>query len=63
MIQEARPWSVGFHAAAAFDSFPVFWVLLLGLFLVISASWDLRFLLGFFQVFRNFKGRVWGGLV
>ena len=59
MIQEARPWLVDFHAAAALDSFPVFWVLLLGLFLVFfcvlsfhlglllvfSASWDLSFLL------------------
>ena len=43
MIQEARPWLVDFHDAAAFDSFPVFCVLLLGLFLVVSASWDLSF--------------------
>ena len=43
MIQEARPRLVGFHAAAALDSFPVFWVLLLGVFPVVSASWDLRF--------------------
>ena len=64
MIQEARPWLVDFHAAAALDSFPVFWVLLLGLFLVFfcvlsfhlglllvfSASWDLSFLLGLFLV-------------
>ena len=43
MIEEARPWLVDFHAAAALGSFPVFWVLLLGLFLVVSASWDLSF--------------------
>ena len=43
MIQEPRPWLVDFHAVVAFDSFPVFWVLLLGLFLVVSASWDLSF--------------------
>ena len=43
MIQEARPWLVDFHAAVAFDCFPVFWVLLLALFLVVSASWDLSF--------------------
>ena len=43
MIQEVRPWLVVFHAAATLDSFPVFWVLLLGLFLVVSASWDLSF--------------------
>ena len=42
MIQEARPWLVDFHAAAALDSFPVFWVFALG-FLVVSASWDLGF--------------------
>ena len=76
MIQEARPWLVDFHAAAAFDCFPVFWVLLLALFLGVSASWDLSlspwvvlaflrlelfiFLLGLFQVFRNFNVRVWG---
>ena len=42
-IQEARPWLVDFHAAAAFNSFPVFWVLLLGLFLLVSGSWDLSF--------------------
>ena len=42
MIQEARPWLVDFHAAAALDSFPVFWVFALG-FLVVSASWDLDF--------------------
>ena len=43
MIQEARPWLVNVHAAAALDSFPVFRVFLLGLFLVVSASWDLAF--------------------
>ena len=43
MIQEARPWLVNVHVAAALDSFPVFWVFLLGLFLVVSASWDLGF--------------------
>ena len=47
MIQEARPWLVDFHVAAALDSFPVFWVLPLGIFLVVSASWDLSFPLGF----------------
>ena len=50
MIQEAR-WLVDFHAAAALDSFPVLWVLPLGLFLVVSASWNLSFLLGLFLVF------------
>ena len=51
MIQEARPWLVDFHAAAALDSFPVFWVLPLGLSLVVSASWDLSFILELFMVF------------
>ena len=51
MMQEARPWLVDFHVAAAFDSFPVFWALLLGLLLVFYASWDLSFLLGLFLVF------------
>ena len=51
MIQEARPWLVDFHAVAALDSFPVFWVLPFGLFLVVSASWDLSFLLGLLLVF------------
>ena len=43
MIQEARPWLVNVHVAAALDSFQVLWVFLLGLFLVVSASWDLGF--------------------
>ena len=51
MIQEARPWLVDFHVDAALDSFPVFWVLPLGLFLVVFAPWDLSFLLGLLQVF------------
>ena len=51
MIQEARPWLVDFHVAAALDSFPVFWVLPLGFFLVVSASCDLTFLLGLLLVF------------
>ena len=51
MIQEARPWLVDFHVAAALDNFPVFWVLPLGIFLVVSASWDPRFLLGLLLVF------------
>ena len=51
MIQEARPWLVDFHVAAALDSFAVFWVLALGLLLVVSASWDLSFLLGLLLVF------------
>ena len=51
MIQEARPCLVDFDAAAALDSFPVFWVLPLGLFLVVFAPWDLSFLLGLLQVF------------
>ena len=37
MIREARPWLGDFRAAVALDSFPVFWVLLLDLFLVVSA--------------------------
>ena len=41
MIQEARPWLVDFHATAALDSFPSFWVFLLELVLVFSASCDL----------------------
>ena len=45
MIQETRPWLVDFHAAAALDSFPVLWVLPLGLLLVASAFWDFSFLL------------------
>ena len=77
MIQEARPWLVNFPAAAAFNRFPVFWVILVGLFSgsfcvlgsefpSLGCSWRfLRleifiFLLGLFQVFRNFKIRVWG---
>ena len=36
MNLEARPWLVDLHAAAALDSFPFFWVFLLGLFLVFS---------------------------
>ena len=51
MIQEARPWLVDFHIAAALDSFPVFWVVPIGLYLVVSASWDLAFLLGLLLVF------------
>ena len=51
MIQEARPWLVDLHVAAALDSFSVFWVLPLALFLVVSASWDLRSLLGLLLVF------------
>ena len=43
MNPEARPWLVDFHAAAALDSFLFFWVFLLGLFLVIFASWNLGF--------------------
>ena len=55
MIQEARPWLVDFHVAAALDSFPVFWVLLLGLFLVVSASGDLSFALGFSWCFLRLE--------
>ena len=51
MIQEARPWLVDFHVAAALDSFPVFWVLPLGLLLVPSAYWDLSLLLGLLPAF------------
>ena len=51
MIQEARPLIVNVHAAAALDSLLVFWVLPLGLFLVVSASWDLSFLRELFLVF------------
>ena len=51
MIQQPRPWLVDFNVAAALDSFPVFWVLALGLSLVVSASWDLAFLLGLLLVF------------
>ena len=43
MNVEARPWLVDFHAAAALDSVPVFWVFLLGLFLVFSAFRGLGF--------------------
>ena len=43
MIQEARPWLVDFDAAAALDSFRVFWGVFLGLFLVVFASWDVGF--------------------
>ena len=54
MNLEARPWLVDFHAAAALDSFPFFWVFLIGPFLV-----SLRFevsvvLLGLFLVFSAF---------
>ena len=56
MIQEARPWLVDFYAAAALDSFLFFGVLLLGFFLVVSASRDLGFspwvVPGVFCVFR-----------
>ena len=51
LIQEAWPWLVDVHVAAALISFPVFWVLSLGLFLVVSSSWDLSFLLGLPLVF------------
>ena len=51
MIQEARPWFVDFHVAAALDSFPVFWLPPLGLLLVASAYWDLRLLLRLLQTF------------
>ena len=51
IIQEARSWLVDFHVAAVLDSFPVFWVLPLGIFLVVSASWDLSFLLGLLPLF------------
>ena len=54
MIQEARPWLVDLHVAAALDSFPVFCDLPLGLFLVVSVSWYLRFLLGLLLVFSVF---------
>ena len=50
MIQEAQPYLVDFHVAAALDRFPVFWVIPLGLLLVASAYWDLSFLLGWFLV-------------
>ena len=56
MIQEARPWLVDFHAAAALNSFPVFWVLPIGLFQVVSASGDLSFPLGLLLVFSTFWG-------
>ena len=75
MVQEARPCLVDVHAADALDSLLVFWVPL-GLFLVVSASWDLSFLLGYswccmrleififllglLQVFNNFMDRSWG---
>ena len=51
MIQEARPWLVDFHVTSALDSFPVFWVLPLEIFLVVSASWDLSFLIGLLLMF------------
>ena len=51
MIQEERPWLVDFHADATLDSFPVLWGFPPGLFLVVSASWDLSFLVGLFLVF------------
>ena len=43
MNLEAWPWLVDFHAAAALDSFPFFWVLLLGLLLVLSAYLGFEF--------------------
>ena len=43
MNLEARPWLVDLHAAAALDSFPFFWGFLLGLFLIVSASWGVGF--------------------
>ena len=51
MIQEARPSLVDFHVAAALDSFPVLWVLPIGLLLVASAYWDLSLLLGLLPTF------------
>ena len=51
MIQEARPWLVDFHVAAALESFTVLRVLPLGIFLVVSASRDLSFLFGLFMGF------------
>ena len=50
MNLEARPWLVDFYAAAALDGFPVLWVLPLGLFMIVSASWELRFLHALFLV-------------
>ena len=50
MIQEVRPCLVDSHVTAALDSFPILWILPLGLFLVVSASWDLSFLLGLLLV-------------
>ena len=41
---------VDFHAAAALNSFPVLWVLPLGLFMIVSASWELSFLHALFLV-------------
>ena len=51
MIQEAQPYLVDFHVAAALDRFPVFWVLPLVLLLVPFESWDLSFLLGLLLAF------------
>ena len=53
MILEARPSLVDFHVAAALDSFPVLWVLPIGLLLVASAYWDLSFLPGFLLAFSG----------
>ena len=60
MNLEARPWLVDFHAAFALDSFPFFWVFLLGLFLEFSMSWHLGFPLGLFLVFSEFQGQGLG---
>ena len=40
MNLEARPWLADFHTAPALDSFPFFWVFILGLFLAFSAFLD-----------------------
>ena len=62
MIHEGRPWLVDFHAAATFGSFPVsgIRIFLLGLLMVVYASWDLSIVLKWFWCFLNLKVRVWG---
>ena len=60
MIQEARPWLVDFHAAAALDGFPVLWVFSLGCSWCFLRLEIFIFLRGWFQVFRNVTVRVWG---
>ena len=72
MNLKAWPWLIDFHAAAALDSFPFFWVALLRLILVFSTLRGMAFspwvVCGVFCILRSgfgvllaCLGQVWGG--